>query len=902
MSLILLVFLSLSANAFTTPGDDQYLIYKDKQSSIIFAEEHKDFIPSLIEFNERLNKILQKTYNWQLDNHAHYILTSSKNQVANAFATVSPHVLSTYYHSGAHLLENFAESNWLLHTWTHELSHMYQLNSKNNLSALLYKFLGTPPDFYTFMIHPNQLAPRHFTEGNAVLVESLFNAGGRLHSGEVRAEVYSLFKDNKVNTAWLLNNEYEFPYGAEDYHVGGYFQIFLAEIYGLAKTNSYFLSQANKWYWPFIINSTYKEHFLRSYYDLFEDFQNQISSLSKKQNQAPRDQALSYSKARIVLNRSGSNIYTLTTDLQNKPKLLTIDTKTNKINRRSTKLSFNSRGKVFKINNTWYSQASGTIETQDGLQTVQGLYDESMQLKQDSFGEYVLDFYGRKKLSLNIKDSMLEPTLYLNNKPYDTAHSKALFDEQGHIYYFKQQKQQRTLYKNKKPIFSFNGFYSKLADIKNGVVYFIANTDYGSSLFKYENNKIYRISPFDNIIDAKIINSEQAVISAVYSEGYYLSKVAIQNPKASMPPTYNYDVETIDIELKLKETNRSVSTESYNSFKNLKFNYFLPTIANIETQSSTGNTKTHLTYSLDFGFSDPLGWNQLNLYYFRDTFEDDSFNFIYLYSRYRLQFGLGYDYSKLNISNSNNQIISSVDRNTFDIYLLYPYYISPRWKHSVQLTHSIETAYNSDTSDYSTVSMNGSYAYSTGHLSLQPNEYFNYQLGYRYYENADQLYRSDASYSRNIGYEFYPSINLSYAKSTSNRLNFFTSQLELSEIEDVQSYSISEVSLYSEIFKVNVELIKGFITELYTNKIPLGLTRLSPLVGASFFSFSHYGYLSEQEILQPYTKLSEMYYGLEVELLLAHAFPLKLKLIQASNTVHSQDSQLFVNLSTHFNF
>ncbi|MCH2535619.1 MAG: hypothetical protein MK008_14345, partial [Bdellovibrionales bacterium] len=709
MSLIVLVFLSLFANAFTVPGDDEYFLYENSDTTIIFAEEHKNFIPSLIEFNERLNNIIQKTYNWKIDNHAHYVLTSSKNQVANAFASVSPHVLSTYYHSGAPLLENFAESNWLLHTWTHELSHMYQLNSKSNFSSLLYKVLGTPPSLYNFMIHPNQLAPRHFTEGNAVLVESLFNSGGRLHSGEIRAEVFSLFKANKVNTAWLLNNLYEFPFGAEDYHVGGYFQMYLAEKYGLNQTNSYFLSQAQKWYWPFIINDTFKNHFFKSYYELFEEFKSQTMDLASEQKLVPFEQSLAHSKAPMVLNRSQGNVYTLASDLQQKPQLLTYNIKENTLNSTPTKLSFNSRGKVFNINNKWYTQASGTVETDEGVQLVQGLYDSSMNLKNDSFGEYVLDIKDDQILSFDIKASMLEPKLYLNKKFYDKAHSKALFDDKGNVYYFKQQDQLRTLYKNKKPVFSFNGYYSKLADIKNNKVYFIANTEYGSSLFKYENNKINRVSDFDNIVDAKLIDNNKALVTSVHSEGYYLTKLQLNNTQDQLPAVYNYDVDSIKVDLKLKKSTKSLNAKKYSAFKNLKFNYFLPTIASIETVSSTGKPKTHTVFSLDFGFSDPLGWNQLQLFYFRDTFEDDSFNFIYEYSRYRLQFGLGYDYSRLNVANSNNEVVGTINKNIFDIYLRYPYYISPRWQHSAKLTHSINSSRNQ--SNYSTALLNGAYAY-----------------------------------------------------------------------------------------------------------------------------------------------------------------------------------------------
>ena len=90
-------------------------------------------------------------------------------------------------------------------------------------------------------IMPNILLPTFMLEGNAVLNESLYNNGGRLHNHRFKALVYMLAKDGKITANTLINDNLEFPYGEAKYIVGWFFMKYLYEQYGLSKVNQFFL-------------------------------------------------------------------------------------------------------------------------------------------------------------------------------------------------------------------------------------------------------------------------------------------------------------------------------------------------------------------------------------------------------------------------------------------------------------------------------------------------------------------------------------------------------------------------------------------------------------------------------------------------------------------------------------
>ncbi len=87
----------------------------------------------------------------------------------------------------------------------------------------------------------------HFLlEGNAVLNESRFGNGGRLYSGYALAELIEMANGGLITPELTYNSTLEFPYGEKSYLIGGFFQKFLADRYGIDRVNSYFKSYSKQ--------------------------------------------------------------------------------------------------------------------------------------------------------------------------------------------------------------------------------------------------------------------------------------------------------------------------------------------------------------------------------------------------------------------------------------------------------------------------------------------------------------------------------------------------------------------------------------------------------------------------------------------------------------------------------
>jgi len=111
------------------------------------------------------------------------------------------------------------------------------------------------------------------------------------------------------------------------------------------------------------------------------------------------------------------------------------------------------------------------------------------------------------------------------------------------MYYFKQKEKTRTLYKNKQPVFSYQGYDGNLTDIDaNEDIFFTAPTHYGSSIYRYSKGKVTRSSLSDTIIHGKKLNNEEMLVCEVTAEGYDYKIIPIEN-KNETPAIYSYHFE-----------------------------------------------------------------------------------------------------------------------------------------------------------------------------------------------------------------------------------------------------------------------------------------------------------------------------------------------------------------------
>ena len=490
------------------PGDVPYSSVEQGQTLYIFSDNTREFINQLAAYNEAIRRRYDKSYSWRLDQRMDLILTSPRQQVANAYATIIPNVKTVWYPSGAAMLEEMAESSWLLTLAAHETAHLYQINAKGEVPAALTKVLGNSVTFVPFIwpvfLHPNLFTPTFLVEGNAVLMESRLNMGGRLHSGEKRALVLAQIQAGLINSNRLLNDDFRFPFGEESYLQGGYFQAHLAAKHGVDKTNAFFVKQGERWLWPLILNNTFREHFGASYAQEIREYVRGLEPLALKQQRSAGTSLLQTTYT-SPLNHDAEKIFFLATKGKAPPVLHVFNKAAKQFDRQEQLDLF--LGKVFFIDGKPHTSAAH----QHDLHHIEySLYAPGARFNPGFRSQIVTDRRGGKTAALDPANSWLENRVLVNGENFDISHSSPILDDAGRVYYFRQNGSERILYRDREPVFKYDGFYGKALEVtSDGSFHFIANTDYGSSFFRLKDGEVTRLLASDRIVDARAWNENE---------------------------------------------------------------------------------------------------------------------------------------------------------------------------------------------------------------------------------------------------------------------------------------------------------------------------------------------------------------------------------------------------------
>ena len=553
---ILICFLfACSSKGFSPTGDKNYWIIQENDYHLIFAKDYLDSIGPIQRkiHSQFLSMPWTKKNRW--NEPITIILFSNKFQISNAYASLPAPSIGLFPSGAAGL--NLSTSSWFDIVFEHELNHIVQL-TPTHASPWVKKLFGFPSFLFFFLIspaYPNMFLPQLITEGDSVLKESLLNKGGRLYSGRHRAFVFSQIKHyrNQVFpfSKKLLKSRRTAHSSAEKYLHGGYLLAFMSETYSQDDMDIFFQpyrTRPKKYIRQKIKRSKhtfsppFKDVFSFQHSNLFIDYLTK-AYLSHYTDQATRQKsspspALFESWTCPPFNRSGDEVFFLTSDFKSLPSLNIFNTKTKTWTQKKVDLPL---GKVFKIGEKYYSRSAEAISP---FQVHYSLFSEGKHSLKSFESQYVEDLQPPKKLYIDATHTLNELKLYHSDKFYSFVHSNALFDASGNIYYFQQKKMRRTLYKNKTPLTSYKGFYGNVLDIDSkGAVYFTGPSSYGSSVYRYKKGAVSRMTSSDTIIQAKKIGDNEFLACEVTPEGYAYKIIPLERIQQT-PVLYKYDFKT----------------------------------------------------------------------------------------------------------------------------------------------------------------------------------------------------------------------------------------------------------------------------------------------------------------------------------------------------------------------
>ncbi len=867
------------------PGDGPYYRLSGPGTLYIYDEAGRESIDEVQAYNEAIRTIYDQSYGWKLDEEEDLVLASPRQQIANAYAAVSPNLKTVWYPSGAAALEEMAESSWMVTLATHETAHLYQLNAKGPLNSRLKKIFGNsmilvPLGLFPIFIHPNQLLPGAFLEGNAVLMESRINMGGRLHSGQKRALVLAQIEAGDITPGRLINDEFLFPYGEEAYLQGGYFMAHLAAKYGVEKTNQYFRVQGNHYIWPFIINSTFREHFGASYPQEVREYVRGLHGLAKDQ-QVTDGPSVFKSTFVGAMNHDRDKVFFLTTDSKEPPVLREYDKRTKSWSSKQLDLLM---GKVFFVDGKVLTSAS----FRHNVHVMEySLYFEGARLDPRFRGQIVTDIRAGKTAALDAGSTWLDPRVVLNGENYDVAHSSAILDDTGNIYYFRQNGTERILYRNREPLFKFDGFYAKPMEVlPDGTVYFIANTDFGSSLYQWRGHEITRVLKSDRVIDARSVSENEFLVTEVNAHGHNIV-FAKADYKSQAPSTYSYGFTTQNlIPQKVSDQAAVKSSErEYNSFRELRY-------SSLDLGAGFSNY-SGLHGSATVNFIDPLEYQSITLMGAASQRRDQALA-RYTFSKYLPKFFASYYYDQNSwIQRDGQRALSPEQQVTAGVIM--PLWRRQRWdaKAALALNYKKQDLQNDPLSPVVLADIEetvGSIFTSSLKYAISPSLAFlpwrQFTLGFsNKLESLPSEWRKryntslvEASYTYGLPREIFATLSGKFAWA--ERANI----LVTGEPTITQDIHIDRLTSHNDEFRaktagaLRLELQKSFLTPMYSDRIPLGLNRTAPvLVGQAMFF--------DDDRLDRYPMNTfEWGYGVDIELLIAHRAPMRLRLVNSYDT------------------
>ena len=604
---------TLRVGESVVPNDKPYFIHSDNDGDVeyIYTQKNLPFALGVASIQEHLHADYKHFFDWKLDETLYVGLISDNNQIANGFSTQWPNNRQINYVGGAMAVDYFCSTSWLDTLLYHETAHNYQLNLKaNSISQGLHSIFGNGSFLLPFpLITPNVMGNSFMIEGNAVLNESWHGNGGRLYSGRFKAETILQAKAGNIVASDVYNSKLAFPYGRIAYIQGGFFNYYMAQKYGLKKINSYFKEHSQDFLWPQYTNASMQKAVGVDFETSLEDFADEYAKLGENFVQAEGKHLFS-SQFFSALSSSQEEIFFITNESGVRaPQLNIVNKKSGKIQQsRDSWIA----GKVLNVDGEYYTQGSQKTSV---TKIYQGLFSRDRLIKEGTASKVVQAYLSTgEEVYFDVASSYSEPQLYVGKDFYAQVNSSVVVDRDDNLYYFKQRGKTRTLYRNREALYSYEGFYGIVSDVDSAQrVYFIANSELGSTLYVYDNKEVTRVSSADNIVDAKLINDSELLLAAVSDTDYYYLSNVVQSIKEEPFETELFfeDKEYYGAYKKTPLTAPPLDTsESYNSFLEMHYSgtdFFIG--------KSVDNA---IVANLNIKFADPLSQNAASLFVNRD--------------------------------------------------------------------------------------------------------------------------------------------------------------------------------------------------------------------------------------------------------------------------------------------
>jgi len=851
-------------------------------------------------------------------------IISQNNQVANGFSTQYPLNMQINYIGGSSANDYFTSTSWLNNLLYHETAHNYQINAKASVVTRgLHSVIGNSLflfGWWPFTSLPNATISSQLLEGNAVLNESWHGNGGRLYSGRLKAETLLQAKAGNIDAAFLYNQDiYTFPYYDRHYIVGGFFQLYLAEKYGLKKVNTFFYNNSKSWLWPFRTNHVFEMTFGSSYEENLAGFEQWLLDEAKGFVTA-EGKVVAHSQRFSSLNSNCDKIFFLTSNAFQAPELVRFfkDDKHVEMTRESYLQS-----RVINVDDTYYTQASSFTNP---TKRYMGLFDSDGKIKEGTESKVIQGYVrGDVPVYFDIPSSFDQAQLYVGETFYAQVNSSVYIDKDDNLYYFVQKGKTRTLYKNREALYSYSGYYGLVSDVdsKNNV-YFVANSEKGSTLFRLSGKKVERVLGADNVVEARLVNDDEVLVAAVgKTEYYYVVSPMDIHEEAPYDVKLFFEDETYFARAgtsseNKKEADADLSLE--NPYYGPLETHYAATIANVGLASK--NNSLLFTYGARAEFIDPLLTNRYTLFA-RQGFDEVGI------------VGAGYENNAhlLSFGATVYGVYSEGDSASYHLYYESNNSYTPQ-AYSIKQDNRdygltaflqlpiIKTAYNNadltlnyyqdyDDNARSPLSLHARVSHQERFFQAMDYNYLNAFSMFGSYDRSDLAYGFDYKLMHDLPYTFYLSMALKGVRSSFERDSGFLTNENFTKGVKFSNYSsgtfqdpatvvmptLEYTRFVQQAAYGEVKLQKQFNGRILFFTFPLSLTREMFYAKHRYYDIQDFGQADfSSDVRGGHTIYNESTLGATLEILVLNRLPLPItfEYIHNTNTAEEHNFRFFL--------
>jgi len=317
---------------------------------------------------------------------------------------------------------------------------------------------------------------------------------------------------------------------------------------------------------------------------------------------------------------------------------------------------------------------------------------------------------------------------------------------------------------------------------------------------------------------------------------------------------------------------------SYNSLKELQYVSTLPTMI-----SSKDNT----IYTLNTLFEDTLGFNKINLFYYKDN-EDNYLNTIYLNTRYKINYLVNYYKINRTIKAYNSRDYGGQIELFSTIYK----------NNNNEIKVNIKKEFDDENKDKNPISIS---------LNHNFNRLFRYANDYDILSNIKLIYKKDRTdniygikydFTKHIGYEFYLNSDYTYLKSNSD--------LELKEQRGIKVITSQDNIIYDDtrvlmqgydgdfyvkdMTNISLGISKPFYISQYFSKFPLSLRKEKLSIKYRQYNFETYKdfVIKEKEV------------SLNLDILFAHKFSIPIEIKYITNDYSKDNYKYLISVGLNY--